>query len=125
MRSADGALPEKSGTAQIGAHQTHALPELQGNKGLHGNQGLGPECHFLGRLPKGAIDRRGNGRTLGDALDAQFRIVIAWLKGRQTRMDEDNIFESHEFEAKSDFEMDWQALLDELRDYGTTGGEIE
>lgn len=35
-------------------------------------------------------------------------------------MDEDNIFESHEFEAKSDFEMDWQDLLDELRDYGTT-----
>ena len=32
-------------------------------------------------------------------------------------MYEDNIFESHEFEAKSDFEMDWQDLLDELRDY--------
>jgi hypothetical protein len=35
-------------------------------------------------------------------------------------MDEDNIFESHEFEAKSDFEVDWQDLLDELSDYGTT-----
>lgn len=32
-------------------------------------------------------------------------------------MYEDNIFEGHEFEAKSDFEMDWQDLLDELRDY--------
>lgn len=32
-------------------------------------------------------------------------------------MDEDNIFEGHEFEAKADFEMDWQDLLDELRDY--------
>ena len=32
-------------------------------------------------------------------------------------MDEDNIFEGHEFEAKADFEMDWEDLLDELRDY--------
>ena len=32
-------------------------------------------------------------------------------------MDEDNIFEGHEFEAKADFEMDWQDFLDELRDY--------
>ncbi|WP_320163633.1 hypothetical protein [uncultured Trichococcus sp.] len=32
-------------------------------------------------------------------------------------MYEDNIFESHEFEAKADFEMDWEDLLEELRDY--------
>lgn len=32
-------------------------------------------------------------------------------------MDEDNIFEGHEFEAKADFEMDWGDLLDELHDY--------
>ena len=32
-------------------------------------------------------------------------------------MDEDNIFESHEFEAKADFEMNWEDLLEELSDY--------
>ncbi|HAZ59012.1 MAG TPA: hypothetical protein DCY16_02300 [Trichococcus sp.] len=32
-------------------------------------------------------------------------------------MDEDNIFEGHEFEAKADFEMDWEDLLEELSDY--------
>lgn len=31
-------------------------------------------------------------------------------------MDEDNIFESHG-EAKADFEMDWEDLLEELSDY--------
>lgn len=32
-------------------------------------------------------------------------------------MDEDNIFEGHEFKAKADFEMDWEDLLEELSDY--------
>ena len=34
-------------------------------------------------------------------------------------MYEDNIFESHEETARFDFEMDWEDLLDELRDYET------
>lgn len=35
-------------------------------------------------------------------------------------MYEDNIFEGHEDRARFSFGTDWQALLDEIRDYGTT-----
>ena len=68
MWSADGALPQKSGAAQIGACQTHALPELQGNKSLHGNQGLGPEVSFFGEDYQNAILKQEETSELWDAL---------------------------------------------------------